>query len=308
MYSLTIFKNKYDNKTEKRMDFGSWSDFSDFLYNLSLKPNTKAKAPLISPAVYPEDTTRANRNVSYWASWAAMDVDSYEPEDIQKLDDIEYEYIIYSTASSTKEHPKFRMVFPLTSNVDVDDIKHFWHSLNSEILNIGDAQTKDLSRMYYIPAQYEGAFSFYNHKNKGSKHINPQELMLKYDRLEKTNNNVLPPELQAAVEAYAIEQAAKGLDNQNISWSSYRDCRFWPSDLAAEYMVINETGWYLKMYQIMVKIAGAATFRGYPITATEIEDLCREFDKDTGDWYKNRPMHVEAERARGYVLYNSVNG
>ena len=36
----------------------------------------------------------------------------------------------------------------------------FWYALNKELGDIGDPQTKDLSRMYYVPGKYEGAYNF----------------------------------------------------------------------------------------------------------------------------------------------------
>ena len=39
MYSLTVFKNQYDNKTDKRIDFQTWPEFVELLpkgYQLSL--------------------------------------------------------------------------------------------------------------------------------------------------------------------------------------------------------------------------------------------------------------------------------
>ena len=54
------------------------------------------------------------------------------------------------------------------------------------------------------------------------------------------------------------------------------------------------------MYAIMIAVAGNATKKKYPITAAEISQLCRQFDTDTGNWYKNRPLDKEADRALEY--------
>ena len=67
---------------------------------------------------------------------------------------------------------------------------------------------------------------------------------------------------------------------------------------------MSNTGWYSKMYQIMVAIAGSAIKRSYPINTQEIATLCKEFDRETGNWYENRPMEVEADRALEYVYKN----
>ena len=58
------------------------------------------------------------------------------------------------------------------------------------------------------------------------------------------------------------------------------------------------------MYQIMVSTAGNALNKGYPITAQQIASLCKEFDAETGGWYKNRDMVREADRALEYVYRN----
>lgn len=70
-YSLTIFKNTFDNQTHRVQEFDSWSGFEDLLYSLSEQKGEKGgsnSSPLISPARYLPDTTRSNKNVDYW-SW-----------------------------------------------------------------------------------------------------------------------------------------------------------------------------------------------------------------------------------------------
>ena len=54
----------------------------------------------------------------------------------------------------------------------------------------------------------------------------------------------------------------------------------------------------------MIGLAGNAVSRGYPITATQIVEMCKQFDLDTGKWYENRPMEVEANNALEYVYIN----
>ena len=54
----------------------------------------------------------------------------------------------------------------------------------------------------------------------------------------------------------------------------------------------------------MVAIAGNAVKNKYPISVGEISKMCREFDNDTGGWYKNRPLDKEADRALEYVYKN----
>ena len=54
-----------------------------------------------------------------------------------------------------------------------------------------------------------------------------------------------------------------------------------------------------------VATAGNAIKCGYPITAKQIADLCRQFDNENGMWYTNRPLEKEADRAVEYAYRNS---
>ena len=304
--TLTIFKSIFDNKTHRQMKFSTFNEFERCLYQLSkTKYNNKKEASLISPATYVLDSTRSNKNVIDWGGWCAVDVDDHEFEGNLKEELIKkygkYYFVCYSTASSREDFPKFRMVFPTTQRVAANDIPHFWYGLNHELGSIGDKQTKDLSRMYYIPGTYAGSFNFI-FTNIGE-YIDPLALMKKHGSwhsLKQNNTSFLdrmPDELQKQV----IEYKKSKLTNTDVTWTGYRDCPFFPRRLESEYKTISNTGWYHKMYQIMVALAGNALKNQYPITAQQIADLCRELDFDTGNWYGNRPLEVEADRALEYA-------
>ena len=311
--SLTVFKNIFDNKTHRRMDLESFEDLENLLYNLSALPGYKPKkgefvkdgqaSELITPAIFHPGTTRANKNVICWAGWVAIDVDDYPAggfEDAVRSFN-KHRYVCYSSASSKKEHPKFRMVLPLVQDVPASDIRHFWYALNKEFCSLADPQTKDLSRMYYVPAQYPGAYNFIFSK-KDAPVLDPKALMDKHPWVGNVNGSFtdkLPEEVQKKLEEY---QKTKLTNRAKYSWTSYQDCPFLKKQLVIEYRSIAKTGWYAKMYQIMSSIACTAIRRGYPITATEIATMCRELDADTGGWYKDRPLLTEATRAISFAL------
>ena len=304
--SLTIFKNLFAVKTDQRMDFDSFDELEKLLYKLSDQPlASKKDAVLISPATYKPDTTRKNDNVVEWSGWCAVDVDDYEPEGELKDDLIRrfstWRFTCYSTASSTRTNPKFRLVFPLTRTVEMERIRDFWYALQTELGDLGDRQTKDLSRMYYIPGKYADAFNFI-FSNSGVS-IDPDELIFKHPMPKKANLNNFFDRLPDEMQKQIIEYRKNKLD-ANFEWTSYRDCPFFPKKLEMEYRAISNTGWYHKMYQIMVAIAGNAIKNQYPITVSEISKMCRELDGDTGNWYKNRPLDKEADRALEYVYKN----
>ena len=286
------------------MNYDSFEEFETVLYRLadSKKYLKKQDAPLISPAVYKPDTTRANDNVVAWGGFGILDVDDFKGDikDIEKKYEA-YKYICYSTASSSIDNPKFRLVFPLTKWVDTSEIKHFWYALNKEIGDIADAQTKDLSRMYYVPSSYKDSFNFiFSHDGDT---MNPDELMAKH-------RYVVPQQsfyerLPEAIKKGLMEHRKSQLTNTNISWTGYKDCPFVNQKKIEDYKGLTE-GWYYAMYQLMVSIAGNAIGQGYPITAKEIEYLIRDLDSETGNWYLKRPIDKEAERAIEFVYRKNI--
>jgi len=306
--SITLFKSIFDNKTNRRVDLQDFDAFEHVLYNLAEVPRQDKKdAELMSPATYLPDTTRANRNVVTWAGWCAVDVDDFEFEGDLKNELVNrfsaYRWVCYSTASSTSASPKFRLVFPLRQAIRSDWIKSFWYALQTELGELGDKQTKDLSRMYYIPGKYAGADNFiFSHRD--GDFIDPDVLMKKHPMAEKPTGNSFFDRLPEKMQKEIIEHRKSQLDNNNVHWTSYRDCPYFPRKLETEYRAISNTGWYHKMYQIMVALAGNAIKNKYPITANEISVLCRELDMDTGNWYANRPIDKEADRALEYVYKN----
>jgi len=309
MISLTLFKSIFDNKTHRKMDFNYLETFEKLLYDLSKQPGYKPKkgeykdgSPLITPASFEKDTTRANKNVIKWNRWAALDVDEYDGTFEETIEKFKKNYFIcYSSASSTKEKPKFRVILPLTESVPADKIRHFWYALNHEFGSVGDAQTKDLSRMYYVTAQYPNAYNFiFTHKEEL---LNPTELMKKHAFVNGFKNSFqdkMPEHIRAKIAEYKKDR----LTNVSIKWDSYHDCPFVNKQLVAEYRTMSDSGWYHKMYQIMVSISTKALRAKYPISPDDVAKLCKEIDNDTGGWYKHRPLTLEASRAIDFSMKN----
>jgi len=219
-----------------------------------------------------------------------------------------FNYVCYSTASSSWTLPKFRLVFPLSTTVDGDRIRHFWYALNRELGDIGDPQTKDLSRMYYIPATYAGAHNFIFSHHGGSV-IDPSALMQKHEYVEtrksaKSFLDRLPEAMQKDIINHRKNLTAR---SANVRWSSYRDCPFVNQNLVKEYKAIayvDNSGRYAMIYKIMVSIASSAIKSGYAITTTEIVNLIRELDMETSQRYQNRPLDIEADRALEFAYRN----
>ena len=95
--------------------------------------------------------------------------------------------------------------------------------LNKELGDIGDPQTKDLSRMYYVPGQYEGAYNFIFNCFTGIV-MNPYDIMAKHDYVQRAGTlfDHLPPELRRQL----LTHRKNEMTNTNVSWSNYKDCPF----------------------------------------------------------------------------------
>lgn len=309
--SLTLFKSQFDNKTDKRIDLASFDDLEKLLRGLSEQPKKgKKDAQLISPAIYKANTTRANVNVLAWAGWCALDIDDHDftrdnlENDLRNLYG-NYNFICYSTASSSVAHPKFRLVFEIEGEVGSAVIRHFWFALNKEFGDLGDAQTKDLSRMYYIPATYAGADNFY-FTNTGVA-LDPNEIMGKHPYNDRQNARTFLERLPEEVAKQIVEYRKSQLQNTNYTWSSYTDCPFVNKRMINEYRGIAHTdnsGRYAMIYKIMCSIASNAIKREYPIQTAEIVDLIKQLDADTSRRYEKRPLVVEADRAVEYAYRN----
>lgn len=291
------------------MGFDTWESVESLLLQLSkedgYKPSkgekTKKGSPLISPAIYHKKSKRCNADVQGWGGWAALDVDDYSCSYQEAIAPFQaYRHVIYSSASSTIEHPKFRVVIPFNRHIAKDEIKHAWYALNIEFNSLGDPQTKDLSRMYYVPACYPDAYNFIE-CHVDAPFMNASELLDKHPYAQAQDNSFrskLSAELQEQLMNYRKER----LTNTQIKWSCYRDCPFVSKKIIAEYRSISETGWYHKMFQLMCSIAFNAIRMDYPISAAEIARLAKEIDQETGGWYKHRPLEMEAARAIEYAL------
>jgi hypothetical protein len=308
-FNITIFSSLFDNKTHRKMGFECWEDFVEFLRKLSLRElKGKRDAQLISPAIFEDSSLRRNANVLAWAGWAAVDVDDIEISgDVDEYIRNRYgnwDYVVYSTASSTFDKPKFRIVFRLDRHIENSHIKHFWWALNSELDGIGDKQTKDLSRMYYIPATYDDANNFF-YVNRGTP-INVDELLTKWPYIQTSSGNSFIDKLPEALQEQVLNhRKTKMVNKDKYSWTGIHDCPFVSKKMIFEYKSISETGWYHKLYQFMLSVCFNAIRNGYPITVDEIERLARELDQETGKWYEKRPISVEANSALNYAYKNS---
>ena len=236
----------------------------------------------------------------------------------------DYAFLCHSTASCTPDDAKCRLIMPLSRPVNSSDkvalpvIQHsveaLWSGLYNFILaKTGieiDKQVKDLSRAYFMPgkiidwATYHSSTNFiFSHT--GSKAIDPNWLIQKYSAIPTygSYSQMKKDERVKALKDHYDKHYVEA--NTNHHWTSWKDCKYFPKKLAEDYANIVGAGWYVTIYKIMCGIAVRAKKDKCPITAQQITTLIKEFDRDHGGWYQDRPLEREANNAISFS--DSVN-
>jgi hypothetical protein len=260
----------------------------------TIKQVDKSHAPLISPALYDNGIVhRKNEYVTGW-SFLALDFDvtgSVSPSSILPI--IQgYKYALYTTASATITCPKFRLFIPFTRTVLPKEMKDVWHAGFEMFDHATDQQCKDLSRGYYVPGIYPGAFS--------GLHVSTTGLELDPDLLIEA----FPPPPPASIQQVVYARPNNTSSLCSVSLNSPIVSPYWVD----EYLDLpSGQGLHFKgLYIFMVKVAGAAVRSGITIDALQLSQLASSLDlKKDGRWHKqHRSFIKEAKNAIDYA-YNS---
>ena len=124
----------------------SWEQLKELL-SFHEENAVKAAGALWSPVEYDQDTTRGNRNVRFVEA-LVVDMDG-EAFDHARLDGLEW--FAYSTYSHRLDDPHYHLVLPLAEKVPASLWRVVWSELHDRIGLVGDPQTKDPARIFYLP-------------------------------------------------------------------------------------------------------------------------------------------------------------
>lgn len=149
--------------------------------DFSAHESSKDNLPLWSPTIYREGTTRGNDGVEYITAFVADIDNGLLPENIvphiAELKET-YNFLLHSTFSNTKDHPKWRLIIPFSVPVPKADWADVWERCNVWFMGGNcDPATKDPARMYYLPghpeAEEQWAFLEYEDGEGGQVYFNP---------------------------------------------------------------------------------------------------------------------------------------
>lgn len=116
----------------------------------------KKRAPLWSPATYPPGAERKKQNVESVTFFAA-DLDHVTWADYDAVKDrllaAGLAFVAHSTYRHTADEPRLRVLVPFTEPVPASEWDWVWQSMDETFFGGRlDPQTKDASRMMYVPS------------------------------------------------------------------------------------------------------------------------------------------------------------
>lgn len=298
------FSGFYENVAQK-CEAKDWGEFVTIMKAMSdvegYKPamgDYQRKQPLVSPAIYGDETKRLNDNVIGW-DFIMLDIDDgIDSLDLVKEHFKAFNYIIYSTANCTKEKLKIRVCVPLHKNAPKDKLHGLWWALNEWCSGILDAQTKDRSRMHYIPAKYTNKGEEYTHMfdvNVGID-LNWEQLTKRYVApLEKDKFKVVNPLRDLKRKVYLGAKASPSTNIQD------RNCPFVYQQMIDEYRLTPAGGHHGAIYKFMVKMCYNAKKIDYPISTDELADMAKQVDDIDGGFYDEKKLLGNAVDALNYT-------
>jgi hypothetical protein len=301
---FSYFDGFYENIAQK-CEVEDWVEFVTIMRAMSnvegYKPamgEFKKKQPLISPAIYGDDIHRSNDAVIGW-DMIMLDID----DGIDSLELIKqhfkaFNYIIYSTANCTKEKLKIRVCVPLDKLAPKDKLHGIWWALNEWCSGILDAQTKDRSRMHYIPARYTNKGDAYTHTfdvNVGID-LDWNALITRYKApLEKDKFKVSNPLRDLKRKVYL---GAKSKPSTNIS---DRNNPFVYQNMIDSYRLTPVGSHHSSIYKFMVQCCYNAKKIDYPISVDELADMAKQVDDIDGGYYDEKKLLGNAVDALNYT-------
>lgn len=150
---IATFKNQMDNTPH--CEALPWEQLCRILGSHRTRER-KDGGPTWSPVRYPEGAIRGNGNVID-VHLAVLDIDGGATiEDFKpRLDG--YAYVLHTSFSHKEDHPKFRVILPLTTPVKAAEWHATWLRINAKFGGFNDPSCKDPARIYFLPAHPPGA-------------------------------------------------------------------------------------------------------------------------------------------------------
>jgi len=309
--TYSAFRHTYD--TRPLIFQTSWDGFVGHLANCfqtrrpACEGEKRAFTPLVSPALFRAGGKRCDANVAAWGGWLAVDIDDHLTwtDTVQIASALGGDWCAYTTTRSTPGHNKQRLFVRADRQIEADEIHQVWAGMYELFGHTIDPQCKDLSRMYYVPANWQP------HPENPCPHVAFDAAFtdagVSVDKIKAEAREVIPPPTRASVSAAQRSPAPchapvnlQTLDSLPNLWNFKYVL---PCDIA-RYLDTPRGGHHRALWAFMVSVAERAILSGYPITPTELHATA--FDLDGISPIKTNParwrkINDEAQRAIDHV-------
>jgi hypothetical protein len=296
--------SKFSDNTPAMRE-ATWAEFILRIIEdrIEVPANDKSKkhgTPSISPAIYPEGVTRHKDHVTGWGGWMGLDVDNdgvfyTSMQDAAAIvDGFGIDYLIYGTTKAKPDHHRFRVLFPISRDLDAGEIRTAWDAVIAHFAALGpDPSCKDSSRIYaapmiWLPAQdgNETPFNEYEFRLEGdvldidavmTAHP-PQPIVLATTASPVIPQTVSPMgQVRAALVAQTSSAGRKAF-KPLPSGSSIFASPMVTAEMINDYANAPKGKHHIGLYTFMCAVAGRAKAKGYTITEDDLIDYARQVD------------------------------
>jgi hypothetical protein len=275
----TWFNGKYDAEPKEFDE--TWDAICAEWLRLSTIPRTKYEkeetgtVPAICPVSY-SGNRRLKDEALAW-SFAGFDIDHGVTFDEMKdaLDHLGWTYCIHTTTTSMANEHRLRVLLPITRDILAAEYPGVWASFNLFFGGVLDHKTRDISRLFYVPAAWRG--SDYRRIEFG--HGSPVDI----DRIRRSFPVEIEPEAPP-VDITALRAAI--LAGKPAGWR----CLFDPGKVTSLYESPFVSAATLgtfnsarkgsgRFFSFLVSVALSALYQGYEITVEELVCLGLQLER-----------------------------
>jgi hypothetical protein len=302
---ISIFETVHDNRAAG-FEHLTWLGFVQLLRDESAEPKASKTDALLFASTEFHGGLRRKAN-ALESGLVVLDVDSHATLGgaVRVISREQIEAAIYTTASHSSDHHKFRVCVPLDGPIAAPEYPRVWRCLDNLFGRIADPSKQGCESLFYLPGVYPGRRNRLFHF-RGM--VAPAQHWI--SRLE-----VALPEEQPQGDRGSQEASGRSIFNvrlnprrgvrrrlecDDISWTSLEDNPFVSEAAVDEYLATTQN-WYHARFRFMMSVAGRANVIGYPLSAYEVRDLFNLLDGRDGrhysGWQHQDALLQDAEHA-----------
>lgn len=300
MIEISAF-NSVSSVDPVRCDFEDFGAFYNFLVDCARSNTVGAKEDnfLLSPGVYQDGMTRGAANVAH-ADLLFLDSDDASLSVAPTRDWLtayNFRHFIYTSYSHTEDHPKFRIVLPLSRRVDGPTYEKVWQAFYEATNFPFDRAPSSPASLFYAPCNEACGLS------GGTYPIDVDDYIAWH--VKQATSAAAPTKLQQIKAAFsAIKVAPRPVEHINLFVSDLIR-----SEWVTEYLSVQQGDHHRSFYGFLCKVALRAKAYGYALTESELASIASELDHHDigGPYYNARKYRGEAQDALRFAAARATD-